>query len=742
MKKSVTVLLLICIVSLWRAQTNSIQNIGNLCIMNHETIAHGSYTTSQLQEMSFDSLNLRLNMASFVSNCHTKLFIVDNNGPLTSPSFSTFNAIYYSPELYQGNSISGRMNHDNSTDFALINAKSDIFTFRNLGTNPATFHRDSILNTFLASPTSVKLLKCKLSGTGPLDLVAFGIRAPSNPEFVIRSYVNITSTVTASNFSFVPEQLKIVAPGSWSNLNFDVEAADLDGNGRDELVFVSEALDTIYVLCSQSAIFDKVIKVPTGTGMVHKKIVIADINNDSKKEVAISSKLGGINYVNVFTPVVAGTIVSVAPTTGSVVANTDYSDFNFADLNGDGHKDLIVSMVTSTASTVGLINVYMYNRSASTPFQFSPSITFNVPNHFTGGIAVCDVDNNKRPDIISFANSQPSSVVVLKNFTFRDSLYTVPSRTNICLGDTIKLVDQLLGFPGQYMSTFNSSVAATLTHSTSITGGGSYTASASYSPYVGGECKFTSNPINLILGMPPVLTINSPTAACYNTNVILTAGGASSFTWATSAGTSTNNFLSLTPTANVVYYLAGTSIDGCKAVLPGTLTVNPDFNATITYDKNFLCKNQTAMLSANGGVSYTWSTGQVTPDIIITQSTSVAQTYSVVVTNSDGCIKYATFNTNYNDKCKEVIVKTGIVPNGSGENAYLYIENIENYPDNVVSVYNRWGKQLFTQKGYDNKTKTWPTKEEHNLMSGTYYYVLELGPGNPVQKGWVEIFSN
>ena len=105
MNRIVTALVMICFAPLWRAQTNSIQNLGNLCILNHETIAYGAYTTSQLQEMSFDSLNLKLNMASFVSNSHTKLFIVDNNGPLISPSFSTMNAIYYSPDLYKGNSV-------------------------------------------------------------------------------------------------------------------------------------------------------------------------------------------------------------------------------------------------------------------------------------------------------------------------------------------------------------------------------------------------------------------------------------------------------------------------------------------------------------------------------------------------------------------------------------------------------------------------------------------------------------
>src|SRR5687767_509659 len=108
MKKNRTLFLLLVLVTLCRAQTNGVQNLGNLCFMNHETIGSGVYPTSQLQEMSFDSLHLSANMASFVSNCHSKFFIVQNTGPLTSPSFSYLASFYYSPYLLKGNSVSGR----------------------------------------------------------------------------------------------------------------------------------------------------------------------------------------------------------------------------------------------------------------------------------------------------------------------------------------------------------------------------------------------------------------------------------------------------------------------------------------------------------------------------------------------------------------------------------------------------------------------------------------------------------
>jgi hypothetical protein len=746
MKKNVTVLLLLAFVSLCRSQ--SLENQGNLCILNYEPLQGTGYSSFQPQEMTFDSLHLFPNMAGFVSNCSTKFFIANNNGPITSPSYSNISMIYYSPDLWRGNSVSGKFNADLYVDYALINTNGDIFTFRNTG-YPSPFVRDSILSTLTTNHSCSKLVRANVDGTGLADLVSFGIASMSTPSFVMHTYLNTTPASTIAGLTFAPLPLRVVSSaGSWTNFGFDVEAADLDGNGKDELVFVSEVLDSIYVIYSQSGYLDKQIQIPVGVpGLVKKKIVLTDINSDGKKEISISGRYAnGLNYVAIYSPVIiSGTIVGVAPTTGSIVANYEFADFNFGDLNADGYKDLIISQITPTTSNLALVNVYIHNRSSTQQFQFNSPIQFNLPNHIAGGLAICDVDNNKRVDVISYPTNSPSSIAILKNFTFRDSLYTVPSKTSICQGDNVVLTNQLLGFGGPFFSSMTpTALGAALIHTTQVTSGGTFTSTASFTPYVGGTCVFNSNPVVLIQGLQPIIAVSGPTGTCNNSTVILTAGGANTFTWTTASGTTTTNFLSLTPTANVVYYLAGTGADGCKAVKSGTVWIYPDVMPAISYDqsKNLLCKDQSIDLTATGGGSYLWSTGQTVPGIVVTQTATSSQLYSVLVTNSFGCSKTATFNTNYNDKCKDVIVKTGIVPGSGGDNAHLYIENIENYPDNELTVFNRWGKKLFTQKGYrnDNKDKVWPLKND--VSSGTYYYVLVLGPDFPVQKGWVEIFSN
>jgi gliding motility-associated-like protein len=88
-------------------------------------------------------------------------------------------------------------------------------------------------------------------------------------------------------------------------------------------------------------------------------------------------------------------------------------------------------------------------------------------------------------------------------------------------------------------------------------------------------------------------------------------------------------------------------------------------------------------------------------------------------------------------------VYTGVTPNNDGVNDTWYIENISMFPKNSVSVYNRWGNLMYEEKGYDNTSRYWPTDEhQKNLVSSTYFYIIDLGDGSRPLKGWVEYLKN
>jgi|GEM_PF-1185372 len=78
-----------------------------------------------------------------------------------------------------------------------------------------------------------------------------------------------------------------------------------------------------------------------------------------------------------------------------------------------------------------------------------------------------------------------------------------------------------------------------------------------------------------------------------------------------------------------------------------------------------------------------------------------------------------------------------ISPDGDGTNDTLYINCIEEYPDNTLQIYDRYGNEVFTANGYDN---SWMgTGKNGDLPKGTYFYILDLGDGTEVRKGWIQI---
>lgn len=60
-----------------------------------------------------------------------------------------------------------------------------------------------------------------------------------------------------------------------------------------------------------------------------------------------------------------------------------------------------------------------------------------------------------------------------------------------------------------------------------------------------------------------------------------------------------------------------------------------------------------------------------------------------------------------------------ITPNNDGKNDYFVISNLENYPENTIVIFNRWGKKIFEHIDYKND---W---NGENHPDGVYYYILK-----------------
>ena len=88
-----------------------------------------------------------------------------------------------------------------------------------------------------------------------------------------------------------------------------------------------------------------------------------------------------------------------------------------------------------------------------------------------------------------------------------------------------------------------------------------------------------------------------------------------------------------------------------------------------------------------------------------------------------------------------VFVPEGFSPNGDGSHDKLIINGIDSYPDNKMSILNRWGNKVYEAHPYKNES-AWDGTNMFGitiggsvLPIGTYFYILELGNGFNPRKG-------
>jgi gliding motility-associated-like protein len=86
---------------------------------------------------------------------------------------------------------------------------------------------------------------------------------------------------------------------------------------------------------------------------------------------------------------------------------------------------------------------------------------------------------------------------------------------------------------------------------------------------------------------------------------------------------------------------------------------------------------------------------------------------------------------------RQVFVANAFTPNGDGINDTWDIQNITQYPNCTVEVFNRYGQKMFYSIGYP---QNWAGKSNGaELPVGTYYYIIKLTPSIKPLTGYLAI---
>ena len=119
-----------------------------------------------------------------------------------------------------------------------------------------------------------------------------------------------------------------------------------------------------------------------------------------------------------------------------------------------------------------------------------------------------------------------------------------------------------------------------------------------------------------------------------------------------------------------------------------------------------------------------------------------SQPFSITVTDANNCGPRVVEGVSPCRFIDEVLVPESFTPNGDNVNDVLIIPGIEGFPRNTISIFNRWGAEVYKAAGYDNRSVVWKGVSDNamipgDLPTGTYYYVLELGNGVEPFKGFI-----
>jgi gliding motility-associated-like protein len=115
-------------------------------------------------------------------------------------------------------------------------------------------------------------------------------------------------------------------------------------------------------------------------------------------------------------------------------------------------------------------------------------------------------------------------------------------------------------------------------------------------------------------------------------------------------------------------------------------------------------------------------------------------TFVVQGTDENGCLSTDSVTYTVVEDFR-VIPNNVITPEGNGENDTWVVKNIDTYPNNTVSVFDRWGRMVFSADNYQND---WGGTNVDGalLVDGTYYYVIEFKDVNEVYKGAITVIRN
>ncbi len=542
---------------------------------------------------------------------------------------------------------------DNSTSlctFRNISSGSILFT-----------NRTTFLASSSAGPQMKEVAIADFNSDGRPDIATFSSNSSDSVVVLLNNITSVpsgTAAFAAGSSSFGPRQTFYISSAGSSTTYalgpISIFAADFDNDGKTDIVVNCNYATTNFISILRNTTTSGTLSFAThsdfavgGTGSYLIEVQATDIDGDGKQDLVIAN--AGTSKVHVFQNTGSG----------AVPFSSSYVDFTAGaapvalaagDMDGDGKIDLAVS--NNTSNTVSLLRNTQSGSTISTS-SFASAINYNTG---TGpiGINMGDLDGDKMPDLVIANNGGTSGTTIS---VFRNAplpkIDTIMGTTFLCLTHNSTFRDTITG--GRW-SLANTSVATIDPTTGVVTPLASGIDTVIYTIACNFDTSVTRKAFSV--GTPPgTPSITGATALCVSNSTTLTAsvtGGTGTGSWGITSSTSSN--ATITPSGlscSVTGVAAGPAVitysvsNACgTSSASHSITISPS-SGTISGGPFNICSGATASPTAStyGG---TWtssnyaiatinaSTGVVTGGTV----GSATITYSM----GGGCYATATVN--------------------------------------------------------------------------------------------------
>ncbi len=348
--------------------------------------------------------------------------------PAATPSFGTQHtfATGTSPSWVTAADING----DGKPDLIVANLNSNTVSVLLNTTAPGAATPGFVAQqTFAVGNFPLSVTAADVNGDGKPDLIA-----ANGSDNTVSVLLN-TTVPGATTASFASQQAFAVGP-----FPISVTAADVNGDGKPDLIVANPSLDqsgnTVSVLLNTTAPGATIPSFATQqtffTGAAPVDVTAADLNGDGKPDLIVANSNGTtVSVLLNTTPAPTTTFDTNSFATAQTFGTGNSpAGSTAADVNGDGKPDLIVANESSNTVSV-LLNTTASG--ATTP-------SFGTQNTFTTGTApgfvtAADLNGDGKPDLI-VANLSSSSVSVLLNTTATGATTPTFSGLQFATGDT------------------------------------------------------------------------------------------------------------------------------------------------------------------------------------------------------------------------------------------------------------------------------------------------------------------